>query len=191
MASVVISVATLAAGALLGFISTIYVTVVKHRHEVVVRIIDQYFEIRNELAGEVSHLTFLKMEEPLSEPTRFDLQTTVSRLYYKHYDFLPMSVLDSLTILRVTLERYDGRVYGIDDRTVRVLTKEETAEVIERSSDYTNGKLFTPFGLVSGESHRRANEAVRLQARNVLSTLNANMSLDDLMSIAKTLRKSN
>lgn len=189
MNAVALPLATLILGTILGFLSTLYITTKRHRHEVALRIIDQYLEVRKELVETISNLTFIKGEEPLAEEERQELQKITASLFYKHYDFLPRPALDELVLLRVSLADYSGIIYGIKNNAVVTLSKSEVASFIDRCSLFTNAKLSAPIALQSKNATVRANEAIKLHARSVLSALNEYASIDDLLKVAERLKK--
>lgn len=187
MSVVLIPIATLVLGAFLGFLSTLYLASQRHRNEIQLRIIDQYLAVRKELAEVASKLTYL--EKPLGDSERLTLQETVAAFFYKHYDFLPVPVLDSLALLRVTLSKYDGVVYGVKDKAILPLAASEVARFIDGCSHFRNAKLSAPIALAGRDTERRAREAVKLQAKNLLTQLNTYVSIEDFLALPRQLKK--
>jgi len=116
-------------------------------------------------------------------------QSAISRLFYKHYDFLPKAVLDSLTLLYVCLSNPNGTLYAIKNNTVMALDDSEVVAFVEACSIFTNTKYSAPLTLKSSNPMVRANQAVILHARYVLYTLNKFASIEDLLAMTKRLKK--
>lgn len=189
MTSSYLPVITLAAGALLGFLSTLAITSMRHRQEITLRLLDQFFDVRREVVEAVSDLTHLNTLQSIDEDALSGYKESTSKLFYKHYDFLPRAVLDALLLLHVSLFDLEGNLYTIRDESIEPMVASEVVDFIEACSLYRNAKLVSPLALRSKNPTVRFNQAIKLHARHVLYTLNKFTSIEDLLFMAKRLKK--
>lgn len=189
MNQTLLSVLSLMAGAGLGLASSLLVSFFKQRQTVVLRLLDQYLEVRKDLVDTISDLTHIPNTTKLTEERRGELQDKIARLFYRHYDFLPREVLDALLLLNVCLSDTSGKLYELVENVVIPMDSERAASFIERCSIYRNAQLIAPVALRSKEATVRYNQAAKLHARHVLYTLNQFASLKDFMKMASRFPK--
>lgn len=176
-------------GALIGLLSTFWVSSMRQRQDVTLRLLDQYFEVRKEVVGVVSELSNWKVTDELDSSHRIEYRNLVSKLFYKHYDFLPRPVLDSMTLLYVCLSHPSGGPYTITDLAVVAMNDSEIIHFIDECSLFANTKYLAPLALKCADPKIRGNQAIILHARRVLYTLNKFSSIEDLLEMTKRLKK--
>lgn len=184
-----VAVLSLLVGTLLGLGSGLLLSSVRQRHATVLRMLDQYFEMRKEAASTISALTTLDLKTPLGQDARVRYREILSRLAYQHYDFLPQEVLDALVLLYMCLGDTKGRVYAIQGTRIRPSTDDESIELIREASLYENARLLASLALRSRDAVIRSNAAVSLHARLVLMRMNTYISPSNLLALARQLRK--
>jgi len=145
--------------------------------------------VRREIVEAVSRLSNLGITNQINTDQWDKHQAEISNLFYKHYDFLPKAVLDSLTLLYVCLSRPDGTLYTIRDSIVAPLPKHEVMPFIKACCVFSNTEYIAPLALTSSNPTVRANQAVILHARYVLYTLNKFASIEDLLAMTKRMKK--
>ena len=191
MADYLLPLASVAVGALLGLASTVLVSSLRQRQDVRARLLDHYFQIRKEIVDVVAELANLDhgLGESL-EPSRVaEYRASVSKLFYNNYDLLPMAVAHSLSLLDACLSTYNGRLYTLKGRRIVVMKSNEVKALIKTVSLYDNTEYSAPLALSAEDPKVRANQAVALQARNVLHTLNTFTTAKDLLALTKGLKK--
>lgn len=177
-------------GALLGLLSTLWLSSRRQRQDITLKLLDQYFEIRKEIVNVVSDLSNLRIRDELDSARRSEYRDLISKLFYKHYDFLPKPVLDSLTLLYVCLSEPEDGPYIIRDGAVVVMNDSEVIRFIDDCSLFVNTKYLAPLALKSSNLTVKANQAIILHARQVLYTLNKFASIEDLLEMTRRLKKS-
>jgi len=186
---ILVPILSLVAGAALGLGSSVIVSFLKQRQTVLLRLLDQYLEVRKDVVETVSDLTHIPDTLDIAEDHRAKLRDRVAKLFYQHFDFLPAEVLDSLLLLNVCLSDSVGRLYKLDGRAVLPLPDEEVPAFIRACSVYQNAELLAPIVLRSSNATARHNQAIKLHARHVLYTLNRFASLDAFMRLARRFPK--
>jgi hypothetical protein len=177
-------------GALLGLLSALWLSSKRQRQDITLKLLDQYFEIRKEIVNVVSDLSNLKVRDDLDYVRRAEYRDLISKLFYKHYDFLPRPVLDSMTLLYVCLSEPEGGPYIVRDGVVVTMNDSEVIRFIDDCSLFVNTKYLAPLALRSTNLKIKANQVVILHARQVLYTLNKFASIEDLLEMTKRLKKS-
>jgi hypothetical protein len=176
-------------GALFGLLSIIWASSIRQRQDITLRLLDQYFEVRKEIVNVVSDLSNLKVRDEFDSTRRAEYRDLVSKLFFKHYDFLPKPVLDSMTLLYVCLSEPTGGLYCIRGDAVVPMDDPDVISFIEESSPFINTKFLAPLALKSKNPSIRGNQAIILHARNVLNALNKFASIEDLLAMTKRLKK--
>ncbi|MFY9619873.1 MAG: hypothetical protein WAQ99_08680 [Pyrinomonadaceae bacterium] len=176
-------------GTLFGLLSTLFISSIKQRQGITLRLLDQYFQVRQEIVDVVTDLANLRVRQPLEDSRRQAYRDSVSKLFYKHYDFLPEAVLEALTLLDVSLSSSEGTLYTLKGRMIVPMKESEINAFIDKCSVYDNTRLFAPLALSSKNPSVRTNQAISLHARNVLYTLNKFTSIKDLLALTKKLKK--
>lgn len=176
-------------GAALGLLSSLAVSSLGQRQAVILRLLDQYLEVRKEIVDTVSDLTTPDRNEALPEEVRLKYRDSVAKLFYKHFDFLPHQVLDALLLLHTALANPDGRLFKVHNFTILPLDESEIPSFVSACSMYKNGELIVSLALKSSNPVVRSNLGISLHARYVLYTLNKFASLDEMMSITSKFRK--
>ncbi len=190
MNSYILPILSVAVGALLGLLSTILVSSIRQRQDVTLRLLDQYFQVRKEIVDVVTDLANLGIHQSLEPSRQAEYRNSISKLFYKHYDFLPKDVLQSLSLLDVCLSSSHGKLYTLKGKAiVPMKDRDEIIALIEKISFYDNTKYFAPLALSSSDAKIRTNQAIALHARNVLYSLNRFTSIKDLLSHIKRLKK--
>jgi hypothetical protein len=189
MSSFLLPLFSLVVGALLGLLSTVLASSIRQRHDVTLRLLDQYLQVRKEIVEAVSDLSNLDIRESFDIERRKEYRDSISKLYYKHYDFLPEAVLESLIILNVCLSNPNNGLYIIKEKAVVHMDDTEVIPFIESCGLFNNTKFLAPLALKSKNPTIRDNQAIILHARHVLYTLNKFASIEDLLSMTKKFKK--
>ncbi len=180
---------TLIAGAILALLGTLVASYIQHRRIFAVKLVEQYLVVRQDVAATVAPLTNIKNELKLSPEIWQEHKDSISMLYYRHFDFLPESVLNSLVRLQTCIENPDIGPVAIRNNTISAMTKEEMPEFIEECSLLQNASFFAPIALTSNNPVVRHNYAVKLHARHVLFQMNKFASINSLLNLEKTMQK--
>ena len=190
MNNYILPLLSVAVGALLGLLSTILISSIRQRQDITLRLLDQYFQVRREIVDVVTDLANLGIRQPFEPSRQAEYRDSVSKLFYRHYDFLPKAVLQSLTLLDVCLSSSEGKLYTLKGKAiVQMKDRDEITTLIETISLYDNTRYFAPLALSSSDAKIRSNQAIALHARNVLYTLNRFTSIEDLLAHTKRLKK--
>ena len=180
---------TLIAGALLALLSTLVASYIQHRRIFAVKLLEQYLVVRQDVAATVAPLTNIKSDLQLSPETWQEHKDSISMLYYRHFDFLPESVLNSLVRLQTCIENPDIGPIAITNNVISAMTKEDIPEFIEECTLLHNATLFAPIALTSSNPIVRRNYAVKLHARHVLFQMNKFASINSLLNLERTMQK--
>lgn len=189
MSTYLLPLLSLTVGALLGLLSTLLVSSIRQRQDVTLRLLDQYLQVRKEIVDEVSDLSNLDIREQFDIQRRRKYRDSISKLFYKHYDFLPEAVLESLTLLNVCLSNPNHGLYMISEKAVVHMSDDRVIPFIESLGLFTNTKFLAPLALKSANPTIRDNQAIILHARHVLYTLNKFASIEDLLAMTKKFKK--
>lgn len=189
LATYLVPILTGVLGTTLGLLVSGFMSIIQQRNEVSRQILDQYFKVREELSDALSQLASLKVGSPISDATVQSLMTEVSRLTYKHYDFLTARVLQQLFCLHACLSDKDHRLYVCDGTLIRAVSRAETADFIKDVSLVDNFKLYALIPLTSSNDAIRQSAAMNCQARKVLRAMNADMTAGNLMAWSKQITK--
>jgi hypothetical protein len=190
MSNYILPILSVAVGALLGLLSTILISSMRQRQDITLRLLDQYFQVRKEIVEVVTDLANLGIRQSLEPERRAEYRDSVSKLFYKHYDFLPEAVLQALTLLDVCLSSSEGKLYTLKGKAIVPMTdRDEIISLIKAISLYDNTRYFAPLALSSSDSKVRSNQAIALHARNVLYSLNRFTSIKALLAHTKRLKK--
>jgi hypothetical protein len=189
MDSFLLPLLSLAVGATLGLGSSILVSSIKQSQTVTLRLIDQFFEVRKEIVDVLSQLSDLDFNERFTDEQLKELQQGVSKLYYKHYDFLPSEVVESLLVLHACLKNRKGNLYQLKNGMVAPMSAKESQEFILQSSRFRNTRIFSAQAFKSSKTELRRNQAFKLHAQFVLYNLNKYVTKEKLLEMTKNLRK--
>jgi hypothetical protein len=176
---------TLVGGALLGLLSSLMIAFLTHRRTISLRLLDQYLEVRKDVVDTVSDLTALDLHQPVDPQQRLDYRKTISKVFYRHFDFLPEPVLDALLLLEVCLGSPERGPYAIASGSIRPMQGDELASFIERSSRLQNARFAAAVALKSNDATMRANEAIQLHARHrsIKEALEENLTLSSSLTL--------
>lgn len=180
---------SLAVGATLGLGSSILVSSIKQRQTVTLRLIDQFFDVRKEIVDVLSKLSDLDINERFTDQQLKELQQGVSKLYYKHYDFLPSEVVESLLVLHACLKSRKGNLYQLKNRMVIPMSAKESQEFILQNYIFRNTLIFSTLAFKSSKTEVRQNQAFKLHAQFVLYNLNKYVTKEKLLEMTKILVK--
>jgi len=189
MNSILLPLLSLAVGATLGLGSSILVSSIKQRQTVTLRLIDQFFEVRKEIVDVLSQLSDLNIHEQFTDQQLTVFQQAVSKLYYKHYDFLPPEVVESLLVLHACLKNGKGKLYKVHDEFVAQMSAKESEEFISKNSRFRNTRIFAKQVFKVAKNEVKRNQAIKLHAQHVLYTLNNYVTKEKLLELTKNLRK--
>jgi hypothetical protein len=189
MSAYLLPLLSLIVGALIGLFSTLLASSIRQRQDITLRLLDQYLLVRREVVDAVSELSNMSIRDQFDSDEWDKHQGAISKLFYKHYDFLPKAVLDSLTLLYVCLSKPNGTLFTFRNGAVVPMDERDMASFIEDCSIFSNTKYLSPLALKSSNPKIRTNQAIILHARYVLFTLNKFASIEDLLDMTKKLKK--
>ncbi len=188
-ASMLIPIASLVLGALLGILTSVVSSSVQQKNNVALKFIDTYLEVRRELVDVISPLTNIPLEREIDAAERTKKRDEVVSLFYRHFDFLPGPVLDAMVCLEACLDRPEIGLFELKDGMLLKMNPSRVPAFVESCSLLLNSRLYVPIALNSGNPVVRMNQSIRLHARNVLMVLNAYASIDDMMRMIEQLKK--
>ena len=188
-ASMLIPIASLVLGALLGILTSVVSSSVQQKNNVALKFIDTYLEVRRELVDVISPLTNIPLERGIDAAERTKKRDEVVSLFYRHFDFLPGPVLDAMVCLEACLDRPEIGLFELKDGMLLKMSPTRVPEFVGSCSLLLNSRLYVPIALNSGNPVVRMNQSIRLHARNVLMVLNAYASIDDMMRMVEQLKK--
>ena len=119
----ILPIITLVLGLAIGFISNVVLTYIRQRHEITIKIVEQYFKAREELCNKLSVLATLKSDQMLTESEIADIRKEILILYYKYYDFIPAEVLHELNCLHACLGDKKHRLFKYSDNKILVIVQ--------------------------------------------------------------------
>ena len=180
---------SLIVGASLGLFSSLLISSIRQRHTVTLRLLDQFFEVRKEVVDILSELVDIPRHKYLEEQELDDYRRAVSKLYFKHYDFLPPQVVEALLILHASIIDGTGKLYKLHNGAVIPRPFDEYSSFINECSRFRNTRIYAKQALESKRVETRRNEAIKIHAQNVLYNLNKFASRKDLLAMTKNLRK--
>ena len=178
---VIMPLITLIIGAILGFASTVYLKHSDAKQIVTEKILNQYFDVRNDLCTELSKLAILKESEKLDISLLSAARDKISALYFEHYDFLPKEVLDELNCLFVCLTNRKTSIFKYENSRIFPLPPSEIQAFIERITLVENFKYSALLCLRSKDDDIKRIVTVKCQARSVLVSLNKYFTMRHLM----------
>jgi hypothetical protein len=187
--SLILPLITLVVGAVLGFLTSAWMERSRQRHDVVVKILEQYFKIREQICDEIGELAHLQIGSPLDDQSLITKRDTISKLFYKYYDFLPAEVLQEMNCLYACLTDKRNRIFRCKDNRLLPLQDSEIESFVESISLVDNFKYYALVPLNSSDANIRRGASVNYQARSVLRAINESFSLDSLMGWVKKLPK--
>jgi hypothetical protein len=173
----------------LGLISNILIIRINQKQSISSKIIEQYLKIREEISDVISDLAALRTIGCFELESINNVSMNISKLYYKHYDFLPIEVLDDILCLHSTLIDKDNRIYRIKNKNIYIIEEIELEGYIESTSSIPNSKYFTYSLLKSNDDSVRRATCINLQARKALNTMNEFFTLANLISWVKHMPK--
>jgi hypothetical protein len=189
MSSYLVPLISVVVGTFLGLFTSLLTSSVRQRQDVTLRLLDEYFQVRKELVDAITDLANMNIRDQLDSSRRAEYRYLVSRLFYKHYDFLPKEVLQAMTLLYVCLNSPSSGLFTLRGKGILPMKDEEVIPFIESCSLYDNTKYLAPLALKSDDPTIRGNQALILHARNVLYTLNKYASIKNLLRMTKELKK--
>jgi hypothetical protein len=180
---------TLIVGLVVGFISNVILTYIRQKHDITIKIIEQYFKAREELCDQLSVLAALKSDQMLSENEISKVRQELLKLYYKYYDFMPIEVLHELNCLHACLGDKQHRLFKYYDNKVLLLKEPELSNFIERITFVDNLRYFAKIALNVEDESKRMSSSLNFQAKSVLRAINDTFTIKNLMSWVKFLPK--
>lgn len=178
--------------ALLTWISTALLDRSRHGGQIASKIVDQYLLVREHLTEQLVDLSIKPYNSPIDEKELAVKAIDISRIYYKYFDYLPRTVLDSLLCLITCLQDKKHRLFGHRDGRIYPLDKQERAHLISKIGLYANWRISTSlvFATESAEAQKIAQvAAIVCQTRKVLFSIHETFNMYHLMSLIKELQK--
>ena len=166
---------TLVCGWIVGLVSSVFIERFKSRQALLTRMFEHYLLIRSELTNLVSDLAQLHDRAPFTAESTEDYRKAISKLFFKHYDFLPPEVLVEMNCLHSCLKSQgkwifrhsDERgIFRLDLRDTRIL-----AAFIDGISLVRNYRYHALLALRDQRNEVRSVSIINCQARSVLVTL--------------------
>lgn len=181
--------ATLLLGGFLGILSSLLLESRRQSNVVAAKIIESYLELRRQLCEEVSELASLRIRALPSPVELSQKRDSISRLYYRYYDFMPKRVLQEINCLYACLSDRDNRLYVIRKNELRLADEEDVRALIETIALVDNFKYYALIPLKSDDRDTRRAASINYQARRVLHVMNHDLTLAALLKWSKSLRK--
>src|SRR5687768_7650214 len=113
--------------AVIGLGSGLFIAHRQWQAKIAEKIVETYFEARQEICELLSKVAYLGIADPITEGEIDESKRELSRLFFKYYDVLPISILLELECLFTCLTDRDHRLFGHKDRTIVALSREETS----------------------------------------------------------------
>lgn len=192
---IILPLLTLALGAFLGLLTSIYITHNQHRHDVTIKVVEKYFGARELLCDMLSNLASLQLTNNVDIASLPEYKKELSKLFYKYYDFLPVKVLREIVCLYACLSDRENRLFmfkeqkGKDDLLL-LMTDSDIEGFIKKISVIENFESYALIPLKSKDSNMRRTASINYQARSVLQTINGYFTIQNLLSWSKHLQKS-
>ena len=118
------------------------------------------------------------------------IRRTLATITSRHYDFLPVELLDSLALLYMSLADKRGRLYKVEDQAIRRMEKpDEVAAFIRDVSIFKNEAIRAALLWRTAEPDMKHVLAVSLHARDVLVKMNRFASAHDLLKLTSSFKK--
>ena len=185
MDSTMLPIATLILGTVLGILSSLIASLMKHRQSVTEKRIDNYLEARTELVEIISVLADVNIKGIFGDDDKDNYIQKVATLYFKNLDVFPYPVLNSLVTLHTCLKNRKGKLFQIINKTVVKIPEKEYSKFINQIAVFENTRFFAELVLKSKKVESRRNMAIKVHALNVLYNLNNYASPAGLIQIAK------
>lgn len=176
-------------GAVFGVMTSLLTSSLQKKNSVSLKFIDTYLDVRRELVDAISPLTNIPLDCEINASDLIKKRDEVVSLFYRHFDFLPGSVLDSMICLEACLDRPQLGLFELKDGALVKMHKSRVPAFVDSCSLLLNSKLYVPIALNSENHVVRMNQAIRLHARAVLMELNSYASIDDVMRMTEELKK--
>lgn len=187
--NLILPLITLFIGTMLGFLSSLLISYLQQKHNVAIRVLEQYLKIREGLCDKLSSLASTRTDNTLSYSSLSDLRDEISMLFYKYYDFLPSEVLKEMLCLHACLSDKQNKIYRCKNNSLLPIEDSEIEEFIEQIAMVENFKYYALIPLNSKDDNVRRATSIRYQARSVLVAMNKYFTLKELMTWAKHLPK--
>lgn len=176
-------------GAFFGVITSLLTSSLEKKNSVSLKFIETYLDVRRELVNTISPLTNIPLECEIDQSDLVKKRDEVVSLFYRHFDFLPRPVLDSMICLEGCLDRPQLGLFELKDGALLKMHQSQVPAFVDSCCLLLNAKLYVPIALNSENPVVRMNQAIRLHARAVLMELNAYASIDDVMRMTGELKK--
>jgi len=180
---------TLIIGTILGIFANFLSSFVRKRETISIKIFDEIIEARNEVAEVVCELALIPTKGEKSRDYIIQARDSITKLFYKYYDFLPEQVLNTLLLLEVALDYPSKGPYKLHENKILPLDKDEIFDFIKKCTRVENGLYSASILLQNSSAAVVSNEVIRLHARNVLYMLNQYASLGTYIGLTNDLRK--
>ncbi len=185
-----IPVLMLLAGAAVGLLSSLVASAIQHRRSLEVKLLEQYFVARQSAAELLAPLTNADVLSAMPHEEMRRARDAVAILYYRHFDFLPIEVLNSLVRLQTAIDYPHLGPISMQNGIVSPMSDADIPAFIEECYLIKNGAFFACMALNAPDSESRRVYVIKLHAQHSLFQLNRFASLEMLGGIEKTMRKS-
>lgn len=184
---------TLLIGGILGLLSGLILERQRKEQALTDKLFERYLLVREELTEVLGDLASLKLEPDYTGMDLNRAAQTISKLFYRHYDFLPANVLRELNCLYRCLAAQGKHIYIVssDNSIVRLDTtdRQQFEQFAAALSLVENIRNVLPiyYEQETGQSHPAIN--VNLQARKVIRTINQHFQFKSMLVWSRTLTK--
>jgi hypothetical protein len=189
MEATLLTLVTLAFGALIGLLPGLLLERRKLSYEISSKIIDNYLEARGRLCDEISPFANLRIDSLPSDEDLAKKCEAISNLYSRHYDVLPHRVLQELICLHSCLKDRKNRLFAIRDDELRFAKEDEVDELVFGISFVSNFRHVGLAPLHSKDDDKRRAASINYQARRALLIINQDMSVRMLIKWSRSTRK--
>lgn len=174
---------------ILGIITNIIVIRYSQKQNILSKLVDRYFVIRDNITHILSDYVSLKTTNDYSVEQLNIYCNQVSKIYYEYYDFLPKEVLHELICLYANLSDTEHRLYTMKDHSLALLEKKDMDEFLQNITIIDNNKQFIYYNLFGNDAMKKKFTSINIQSRKVLSTMNQYFTLNNLLYLNKRLQK--
>jgi hypothetical protein len=185
----ILPILMLIAGTVLGLLSSLFASAIQYRRTLEVKLFEQYLSARQNVAEVLAPLTNADVLSAMSRETRLQARDSVAILYYRHFDFLPIEVLDSLVRLQTAIDHPEGGPISLNDGMVAPMERQDIPKFIDECSLLKNSSFFACIVLNSSDEEAKRIHVIKLHAQHVLFQMNKFASIDRLKNIQSTMSK--
>jgi|GEM_PF-3111206 len=191
MNSIITPILAAIAGATIGGILSYFLARYKRHSEIEVRVIEEFFKVRNSLCEILSELSTLQPEDVAEKSKLSKRKRELTRIYWQQYDFLPLGVLNEMDCLYACLKDPIHNLYTCDENRIRLMREKEIQEALLELPLTENIKYYMLNTVCKPPTSLVEAARINLQAQCVLIAINRNFAISQLSRWTRFLPKHN